>query len=342
MPALPPRADLDQLRRMAKDRLRAACQGDAESVRWLAEAGPEMRLATAQLRIARDHGFPSWPALLLEVARRRVLDLRDPAELAALLRAHPEAATAQLQRWQDHPKGASPLGYLAMARYDTVTRKWRDVAGAAAIAHMLLAAGAPVDGEPGAPETPLITAASYGDADVAAVLLAAGASIDAVAASDSGGVPGGSALLHAAVFGMTEVLDLLVAAGARVRSIEEAAAAGDITGWLAPDLDTQAKLRALVMAADHQRIDVIASLVAAGAPVDGTDAVFRRHPLRVAVVHGRVASVAALLAHGADPVLPDANGMRPLDHCRRGRAHAAEPGAHAEIEAMLLAAAGRG
>ena len=32
---------------------------------------------------------------------------------------------------------------------------------------MLLAAGAPVDGEPDAQETPLITAASYGDAEVA-------------------------------------------------------------------------------------------------------------------------------------------------------------------------------
>ena len=77
-------------------------------------------------------------------------------------------------------------------------------------------------------ETPLITAASYGDADVARELIAAGADLEALAAPDAGGVPGGTALLHAAVFGMTPVLDVLVAAGARIRGIEEAAAAGDL------------------------------------------------------------------------------------------------------------------
>jgi len=47
------------------------------------------------------------------------------------------------------------------------------------LANLLLTAGAPVDGNPGDDETPLITAASYGDAEVARVLIAAGASIEA-------------------------------------------------------------------------------------------------------------------------------------------------------------------
>ena len=81
-------------------------------------------------------------------------------------------------------------------------------------------------------ETPLITAASYGDADVARALIEAGADIEAVAADDAGGVPGGTALLHAGVFGMTDVVDVLVPSGARVHGIVEAAAAGDITGFL--------------------------------------------------------------------------------------------------------------
>ena len=65
---------------------------------------------------------------------------------------------------------------------------------------MLLQAGALVDGYPGDTETPLITAASYGDAEVARVLIEAGADIEAVSAPDSGGVPSGTALTHAAVF----------------------------------------------------------------------------------------------------------------------------------------------
>ena len=184
---------------------------------WIGGVGDGVTLAAAQLRLAREYGFASWPALQLEMARRRVLDLHDAEALAAFIADHPDLATAELTRWRDHPKGASPLGYLAMARYDTATHTWRDVAGTGAAAHVLIAGGAPVGGHPGDPETPLITAASYGDAEVAAVLIAAGADLDATASDTSGGVPGGSALLHAAVFGMTDVLDLLVAAGARVR-----------------------------------------------------------------------------------------------------------------------------
>jgi ankyrin repeat protein len=70
-----------------------------------------------------------------------------------------------------------------------------------AVAGALLAAGAPVDGPPGDRETPLITAASYGDAELARVLIEAGADLEATAAPNAGGVPGGTALEHAAVFG---------------------------------------------------------------------------------------------------------------------------------------------
>ena len=129
-----------------------------------------------------------------------------------------------------------------------------------------------------------MTAASYGDAAVAEVLIRAGADLEAVAGPDSGGVPGGTALRHAAVFGMTAVLDVLIAAGARIGSLSQAAAAGDITGW--PDRTTRAghKISALVMAADHERLDVIDQLLDAGTPIDGptrgTDSRCGRHERR--------------------------------------------------------------
>ncbi len=266
---------------------------------------------------------------------RAVLDSRDPEALATLIADHPDLATTDIGLWPDHPMGASPLGYVAMARFDTQTNTWRDVARTGAMAHVLIGAGAPVDGALGDSETPLITAASYGDGDVAAVLVAARADIDATASLESGGVPGGSALLHAAVFGMTDVVDVLVAAGARVRSIEEAAAAGDVARWLTEDTPLQDRIRALVMAADHQRIDIIDTLVAAGTPVDEADEVFERHPLRVAAANGRPASVHRLLDHGADPTLRDDDGLTPLDHCRRGRRNAADPSGHDEVETIL-------
>ena len=199
-----------------------------------------------------------------------------------------------------------------MRRYDTSRKEWRDVTGTAEIARVLLAAGAPVDGEPGERETPLITAASYGDAAVALVLIEAGADLEARAADDAGGVPDGTALLHAAVFGMTDVVDVLVAAGARVESVEVAAAAGDVHGWL-DDAQADARLRALVMAADHERLHVIDQLVEAGTPIDGTDTVFGGHPLRTAASNGRAASVRRLLRLGADPKLRDAQDRSALE-----------------------------
>jgi hypothetical protein len=100
-------------------------------------------------------------------------------------------------------------------------------------------------------------------------------------------VPGGSALLHAAVFGMTDVLDLLVEAGAEVTSLEVTAAAGDVTGWLTPESDLQAQIRALVFAADHQRLPVIDQLIDVGTPVDTFDEVWGRQALRIATQNGR-------------------------------------------------------
>ena len=57
---LPPRASLEYLKKLAKERLRA-----------LRERDPGAKLATAQLAVAREHGFASWRALVAEVGRRR-------------------------------------------------------------------------------------------------------------------------------------------------------------------------------------------------------------------------------------------------------------------------------
>jgi ankyrin repeat protein len=331
MADLPARPDLEQLRRQAKELLRAAREGDGAARERIAAVADRQTLAGAQLALAREYGFASWPRLKREVERREVLDSGDVERLAALLAEEPDLATTPMEHWCDHPRGASPLGYTAMLRYDTAHDAWRDVSGTGAVARTLIAAGAAVDGDAGEQETPLITAASYGDADVARALIEAGADLEARAADDSGGVPGGTALLHAAVFGMTDVVDVLVAAGAQVHGIEEAAAAGDVGGWL-EGAPADACVRALVMAADHQRLDVIDRLIAAGTPVDATDPAFGGHPLRTAASNGRPASVRRLLAHGADPNLPDGQGHTPLDLCRTG-----DTAGHRDVEGILVA-----
>ena len=213
MQELPARPDLEQLRHQAKDLLRAAKAGDTDALERLRAVSAQTTLASAQLALARGYGFASWPRLKTEVERREILDTGDADRLEALLAEDPTLATSSMERWCDHPQGASPLGYVAMLRYDTSRSAWRDVPGTGAIARLLIDAGASVDGDPDDRETPLITAASYGDAEVARVLVEAGADLEARAAQDGGGVPGGTALLHAAVFGMTGVVDVLVVRG---------------------------------------------------------------------------------------------------------------------------------
>lgn len=332
MPALPQRPDLDQLRHRAKDLLRAARNGDAEATARIHQVSDRLILAAAQLAIAREHGFAGWARLKTEVERRDILNSRDLTRLAALLAEQPDQATSELRHWCDHPGGASPLGYMAMLRFDARRLGLTgDLPGTGAMAQSLIDAGAAVNGDTDDPETPLMTAASYGDAEVAAVLVANGADLEATASPAAGGVPGGTALLHAAVFGMTGVVDVLVAAGAEVRSIEEAAAAGDVTGLLTPGTSLQARIRALIMAADHQRLEVIDQLVHADTPIDADDSAYGRQALRLAAQNGRGAAVQRLLELGADPGLRDPeHHLTALEWCRLGDS----PG-HRRVEAIL-------
>lgn len=337
MAYLPARPDLGQLRRQAKDLLRAARNGDPDALARIQAVSPTLILASAQLAVAREYGFASWPRLKIEVERRDILNSRDLGRLAALLASDPDQATTQMEHWRDHRGGAAPLAYVAMLRFDARRLGLSGpLPGTGAVARALIEAGAPVDGDPGEPETPLMTAASYGDAEVAAVLIAHGADLEAIARPNAGGVPGGTALRHAAVFGMTGVVDVLVAVGARPHGLGDAAAAGDITGWLTPDTPVQDRIRALTTAADHQRLTVIDELLAAGTPIDAVDTEYGRQALWLAAENGRPASVAHLLERGADPNLRDPeHGRTALDWCRRGMHGLTEHPAHDAVEALL-------
>jgi ankyrin repeat protein len=91
-PELPARASLEYLKKLAKDRLRELRQTD-----------PDAKLTSAQLEVARAHGFPSWRALKAEVERRQQGDLApffeacksgDVDALRALLAHDPELVRA--------------------------------------------------------------------------------------------------------------------------------------------------------------------------------------------------------------------------------------------------------
>lgn len=333
MTELLPRTDLDQLRRQAKELLRAAQRGETAAAARISAVSDQLILTAAQLALAREHGFASWAKLKTEVERRQILDNLDAPRLRELLSDHPELATEPLVGWCDHPRATTPLGYVAMMRYDTTRGSWREVQGTAALAEELLRAGAPVDGAPGDPETPLMTAASYGDAEVAQVLVEAGASLTATAMPDAGGVPYGTALRHAAVFGMTEVADVLLAAGAS--DLVHAAAAGSIAGMLTAHTPEADRVAALRIAAEHERFDVIDQLLAAGTPIDGIDR-DGSTALHAAAYTGSADSARHLVGRGADPNHRDNRfNSTPLGWCRHRREEVGYGHGHDEVEKLL-------
>jgi len=74
--ALPERPDAGQLRRLAKELRSAARAGDPSAVERLrnhVDADPAaISLSMAQLVVAREHGFASWPRLMEHVEARRL------------------------------------------------------------------------------------------------------------------------------------------------------------------------------------------------------------------------------------------------------------------------------
>ena len=73
MPELPERPDLDQLRRQARELLRAAASGEPSAIATLRAVSERVTLSAAQLAVAREYGYRSWPALKAEAERRRRL-----------------------------------------------------------------------------------------------------------------------------------------------------------------------------------------------------------------------------------------------------------------------------
>ena len=70
MSELPGRPNLDQLRRQARELLRAAADSQPSALTRIRAISERVSLSAAQLAVAREHGFASWPALHAEVERR--------------------------------------------------------------------------------------------------------------------------------------------------------------------------------------------------------------------------------------------------------------------------------
>ncbi|HEY2316492.1 MAG TPA: DUF5990 family protein [Streptosporangiaceae bacterium] len=112
MSTLPGRPDLDQLRRHARELLRAAAASDEEALRRIRAVSEKQTLSAAQLAIAREYGFPSWPKLRAEVLRRQACTGPDAGTMAV-----PESAVTA---------GTAPATELAADAEDLIARQYAD------------------------------------------------------------------------------------------------------------------------------------------------------------------------------------------------------------------------
>ncbi len=90
-----------QQRKIAKDLLRAAAAGSPEALARLravrtdaGEPARELKLADAQLAVAREAGFPSWPKLVAGLKERDLAAFRDAVRRRDLPQVAREAAQA--------------------------------------------------------------------------------------------------------------------------------------------------------------------------------------------------------------------------------------------------------
>src|SRR5579872_205352 len=107
MSQLPARPDLDQLRRQARELHRAALGGDADALRRLRQVSGNVGLSAAQLAIAREYGFASWPRLKAEVERRRaqvVTGVGENEDLDREDRTDAEAEELIASQYADRPQ----------------------------------------------------------------------------------------------------------------------------------------------------------------------------------------------------------------------------------------------
>jgi uncharacterized protein len=188
-------------------------------------------------------------------AVRAAIDAGDPEALRQTVSEDPALVTAFVSAPDIQP--TSPLTYVGMARFYGYASHGRT----GELARVLMDAGADKDDET-KNGSPLICAASHGDADVVRALLDAGADVEL---TDN---PPETALRLAAAFGYPEVVDQLAAAGARSQSIIEAAGIGDLSAYDLNELPEFDRACALRAASVNERLDMIDQLLAAGTPID--------------------------------------------------------------------------
>jgi ankyrin repeat protein len=325
-----PRPNLDQLKRQSRELLAALEAGDAEARDRFLRALPKLhgdasrlpgfvpKLADAQLAVARENGFASWPQLKAfadtgEGApppfRRAVLAVvnGDIDTLRSLLADDPEL----IHERSPEPHRAGLLHYIGANGVDNELQ--RTPPNAVEVCQLLLQAGADPDascetygGGPQQTTLNLLVSSVWPhkaglQADLARVLVESGAAVN-------GPLGDGAPLRTALDFGYTDTARELARLGARVDALDLAAGLGRTEAlaalWQADEARdvgdlASARFHAFVLACRNGQADAAQALVDLGVDIDTCPA-DAGTGLHEAIAWDRVEVVRALLARGAD------------------------------------------
>jgi ankyrin repeat protein len=323
---LPVRPSLEQYRKQAKELLKACKSGDAAAVQriqrhhphanQMPNPGGDLALADAQLVIAREHAFESWPkfakhieALTHENSPTSHFELAadaivagDAVTLKRLLRDNPELIRERSTRVHR----ATLLHYVGANGFEDYRQK--SPKNAVEIAKTLLAAGAQIDAvaETYGKGTALGLVASSVHPKLAGVqialletLLDAGAAIN--------GAPGGwNPLAGALRNGRGEAAEFLAQRGALL-DLQGAAGVGrldvvktffDESGGLKANVTRTQMESGFLWACEYGRNEVVDFLLQNGVDLS-TQANTGLTGLHWAVVGGQLAAIRLLLERGA-------------------------------------------
>jgi len=211
---LPAAPNLEQLGKQAKE-LHAAFQTNAPAAvsrctQHLPQIKADLKLSDAQLVLAREYGFASWPKLkqyVEELVPAEIPQRQQVLDEAMIRAAIKQKDLARAQKFLD--AGANINGRLAQV--GTTALGWA-ACGASHLSTMefLLERGATIDLPANGDFTPLACAAAKGNVAAVQLLLARGAEVNFPQ-------PGNFSVLHGAAYhGDAETVQLVLEAGARV------------------------------------------------------------------------------------------------------------------------------
>jgi ankyrin repeat protein len=288
--SLPDRPSLGHLKGQAKALLSAVRGGDPDARRRFEEAHPRglsalskgAKLSDAQLVLAREYDFASWPALHDYVASgasdgkarvREALEQLDLRRVTRLLAEQPQLIAARFS-----PHNDTPLHLAAKA-------------GSASLVELLAARGAQLGARNSWGGTPMICALIEGHGELAELLLARGAQA--------------LTLLEAAGLGRVELLRSFWDATGKLRPDATARFGSEISpGVWRSAADTAADEREVVQSAfeyacRNGRMEAARFLLERGAAVNAAG-FFGAEPLHWAAARGKDEMVRFLVARGAD------------------------------------------